>query len=111
MNSDQPLVIYLDEPEWDLANRDKLATLLAPARDRSTVIIDLSDVTFLDSTSLAQIVLLHRHRSAVEQLRPLYLVIAQRCVRRVFEITGFARIWPIHSTVAEALAAASQPAQ
>lgn len=39
--------------EFDSADRERLETLLAPAVTAATVILDLSEATYLDSTALS----------------------------------------------------------
>lgn len=53
------------------------------------IVVDLTDVTLLDSSGLGALVsLLNRARAASS---PLGIVCAQRHIRRVFEITGLRR--------------------
>jgi anti-sigma B factor antagonist len=58
------------------------------------VIVDLTQTTFIDSTTLGVLI------SGVKRLRPedgrLELVIADRNIRKIFEITGLDRVFPIH---------------
>lgn len=55
----------------------------------SQIVIDLTDVTLLDSSGLGALVsLLNRARAAG---KPLGVVCSQRHIRRVFEITGLRR--------------------
>lgn len=68
----------------------------------ATLIVDLSAVTFLDSTALGVLVgALKRCREAGGNLP---LVITEPRILKVFEITGLTDVFPIHSTVGEALA-------
>ena len=67
------------------------------------VVVDLSDTTFIDSTTLGVLV------GGVKRLRPdggrLSLVCNDRNITKIFEITGLDRVFPIHSSRDEALAA------
>ena len=67
------------------------------------VVVDLSDTTFIDSTTLGVLV------GGVKRLRPnggqLSLVCHDRNITKIFEITGLDRVFTIHSTRDEALAA------
>lgn len=40
----KPMVITIDEPEWDIATCDRLAEIIAPAFGHRHVVIDLSAV-------------------------------------------------------------------
>jgi anti-sigma B factor antagonist len=65
------------------------------------VVVDLTDTTFIDSTTLGVLV------GGLRRLRPdggdLALVITDRNIRKVFEITGLDRVFAIHETRDEAL--------
>lgn len=69
---------------------------------RATVLVDLSGVTFIDSTALG--VLVHKARSLRGRARSLAVVANDPRTLRVFEITGLARLFAIHPTVYDALA-------
>ena len=70
-----------------------------------TVVVDLSGVTFIDSTALGVLV------SGAKRVRPqsgsVELVCKDENIARVFEITGLDRIFGIHSTREEALKVAA----
>ena len=68
----------------------------------STVVVDLSAATLVDSTSLG--VLLGGMKRLREQNGQLRLVVPRPEVRRVFEITMLDRVIPLHDTREEALA-------
>jgi len=74
------------------------------------VIVDFTDTTFIDSTTLGVLV------GGVKRLRQndgqLSLVCSDRNITKIFEITGLDRVFTIHSTRDEALAqlgSTSQP--
>ena len=72
------------------------------------VIVDLSDTTFIDSTTLGVLV------GGVKRLRTndgqLSLVCSDRNITKIFEITGLDRVFTIHGTRDEAVSAlASEP--
>jgi anti-sigma B factor antagonist len=68
-----------------------------------TVVVDLTDTTFIDSTTLGVLV------GGVKRLRTndgqLSLVCSDRNIAKIFEITGLDRVFTIHSTRDEATAA------
>jgi anti-sigma B factor antagonist len=65
------------------------------------VVVDLTDTTFIDSTTLGVLV------GGVKRLRPnggqLSIVCSDRNITKIFEITGLNRVFPIHETRSEAL--------
>ncbi len=67
------------------------------------IIIDFSDTTFIDSTTLGVLV------GGVKRLRPLggqlVLVCSDRNIIKIFEITGLHRVFDIHGTREDALEA------
>jgi anti-sigma B factor antagonist len=71
--------------------REQLARLIA--EDTRRIVVDLSDVSFVDSTALSVLV------SALKRLRQadgdLELASPNPSVRRVFEITGLTRLFTI----------------
>src|SRR6266513_396363 len=74
------------------------------------VVVDFSDTTFIDSTTLGVLV------GGVKRLRAqegrLSLVCSDRNITKIFEITGLDRVFTIYPTRDEALAktgASSQP--
>jgi anti-sigma B factor antagonist len=68
-----------------------------------TVVVDLSDVGFLDSTGLGALV---EARAATNEVGgSLPLVCSHERIIKLFTITGLDGVFAIHPTVAEALAA------
>ncbi len=71
---------------------------------RHVVVVDLSSVTFVDSTALGVLVgggkRLRQHDGA------LLIVCGADGIRRILEIAGLAGVFAIHPTLDEALAAA-----
>jgi anti-sigma B factor antagonist len=67
------------------------------------IIVDFTDTTFIDSTTLGVLV------GGVKRLRPtggsLALVCTDENITKIFEITGLDRVFPIHSSRDDALAA------
>jgi anti-sigma B factor antagonist len=73
------------------------------------VIVDFSDTTFIDSTTLGVLV------GGVKRLRSndgqLSLVCSDRNITKIFEITGLDRVFTIYGTRDEALNAVGSPGQ
>lgn len=93
--------------DHDLATAPALRDRLAEAIDGGhPVLVELSTVSFLDSTVLGA--LMGGLRRARERGQGFALVIAEETdpsVKRVFELTGLFRAFPVYASRAEALAA------
>ncbi len=89
--------------EVDLYTAPRLKEELLRAIDSGAtlVLIDLTTTTFIDSTTLGVLV------SGLRRLRPiggeLALIVTDRNIRKIFEITGLDRVFPIHETRSDAL--------
>ncbi len=98
----EPLIIALSG-EYDMSRQRELDRKLRPALDTANVVIDLSAVTYMDSSCLNTFSRLRRERRG-EHLPLCRFVITNSMVRKVFGITGFDHLWPIHGSVDDALA-------
>lgn len=80
--------------ELDLATADRAedALLAAEAQERSSVILDLSGLRFIDSTGLRLV--LRAHRRSREGGARLRLVEGPPEVQRVFRVTGTESLLP-----------------
>jgi anti-sigma B factor antagonist len=79
--------------------KERMAEIIDEGKTR--VVVDLSQATFIDSTTLGVLV------GGVKRLRPaggsLALVCADENITKIFEITGLDRVFPIHESRDEAL--------
>ena len=86
--------------------KQELHRLVAEGATR--VVIDMTQTTFIDSTTLGVLL------SVVKRVRPeggtVVLVCPDRNVRRIFEITLLDRVFPIVDTREEAFETIGQPA-
>ena len=90
--------------EIDLAVADDLRATLTKGVDSSTaLVIDMSEVTFIDSTGISALVAAARR--ARERGGWIRLAGPQRSPRRVLTIAGVDSLLPIYDTVDEAVAA------
>lgn len=107
--SDEQYVISL-AGEVDLYTAPEFKQQLLEVIDQGgrDVVVDLSNTTFIDSTTLGVLV------GGVKRLRPaggsLALVCTDENITKIFEITGLDRVFPIHSSRDEALDAVSSGA-
>ena len=81
--------------------RDKITELVSDGH--YALVVDMEGVDFLDSTGLGVLVGgLKRVRAHDGSLR---LVCTQERILKIFRITGLTKVFPIHASVDEALAA------
>lgn len=90
--------------ELDLANADELRKALvnAAAREPERLVVDLSEVEFMDSTALGVLV---EARARLADARALLLAGPGIETRRALEVSGLDRHLTVHEAVAQALAA------
>lgn len=96
------LVIRLEESELDYFTAAKLRDTLIPASTKKRVVIDLSNVTYMDSVSLGVLVQLYRER-VNKRLSPFILVANKPGLRQVLTVTGFDTLLPVYDTLDEAI--------
>jgi anti-sigma B factor antagonist len=102
--SDDVYVIALaGEVDLYTAPEFKQELLDVIAKGAKHVVIDLSETTFIDSTTLGVLV------GGVKRLRTndgqLSLICSDRNITKIFEITGLDRVFTIHASRDEAVAA------
>jgi len=93
--------------ELDLSTAPDLESPLEQALESGdgSVLIDLTECEFIDSTGIALIVRAWQRLDGGEDARTLVLCSQNEQVRRVLEITGLELSIPVHLTRDEALAA------
>lgn len=84
---------------FDIFQRDELNAAFSAVASESFVVVDLSSVTYADSTILSEIVQLHRLLTAVEGR--LVLVGGSPMIRRLLNITGLDRMLDIRESLAD----------
>jgi anti-sigma B factor antagonist len=96
--------------EIDITNADGLrsALLTAAANGHSTLVVDMTQTRFCDSSGLHALVAAHRRARA--DGREVLLVIPGTAVLRVFAITGMDQVIPNFTSLDEALAEAAATA-
>jgi anti-sigma B factor antagonist len=89
---DRAIVRVKPRGEIDFANRDLLDAQIAELWDSgwATVVLDLSEVTFLDSSGL-QVLMAHHHRAARTGSR-FAIADGSPMVSRVLALTGLDRV-------------------
>lgn len=83
--------------EWDMAEAPTVRQALRDVLERSPecLVLDLSWLSFIDSTGVHGVIELHR-RSERQRVR-LMIVPGPRAVQRVFELVGLSKILPFLS--------------
>jgi anti-sigma B factor antagonist len=101
---DEAVVLSL-AGELDLYNADEVrgALLEACAGEPNVLVVDLEEVTFIDSTALGVLI---EARSRVAERSGFRLAAPGLETRRALEVSGLDRHFLVHDTVAEALEAA-----
>jgi anti-sigma B factor antagonist len=100
--ADEAYVISLSgEVDLYTAPEFKQQLLEVVGQGGKEILVDLTNTTFIDSTTLGVLV------GGVKRLRPnggqLTLVCSDRNITKIFEITGLDKVFPIYGTRAEAV--------
>lgn len=90
--------------EVDVSTAPELRQRLYEQPADALVVVDLSDVTFLDSTGLGVLVAALKRVREHDANGELHLVVHRPQVSKVLEVTGLSEVFSIHPTLEEALA-------
>lgn len=90
--------------EIDVANSEAVQGHLAGLVELGHLVIDLSGVTFMDSSGLSALIVAHKRTESLGH--SVRLVGAHGPVRRVLEVTQIDRLIAYHDDVADAVEAA-----
>jgi anti-sigma B factor antagonist len=88
--------------EFDIYTAGELADMLAQAQERANVVIDMTNVRYLDSTSLTVFIRMRKRRLEMN-FPPCRLVGLGPNLRRLFKLTRLDAVWPIYETLDEAV--------
>ncbi len=90
--------------EIDVAAAPTVRERLEQAAGRDgTLVVDLSGVSFIDSTALGVLIGIHKQREAADS--GMRLVVSEPRILKVFEITGLTDLFDIVPSLAEATSA------
>lgn len=81
--------------DYDLANKDGLRRTLRRFETSEDLVLDLSDVTFIDSTFISELILFEKARKAQNLGRATIVAPAKSVVRRLFEVVGLTPVLTI----------------
>lgn len=97
------VVVVVVRGEVDIRTAPELRDCLSQVVEGGAqqVVLDLSDVDFLDSTALSVMVGAHKRLSKAGSA--LLVVAATEAVQRVLAVTGLGRVFSVHESRADAL--------
>ena len=108
VNENAYVISLAGEVDLYTAPEFKQQLLEVIAQGGKDVIVDFTNTTFIDSTTLGVLV------GGLKRLRPdgrtLALVCSDPNITKIFEITGLDKVFPIHATRAEAVETSDTPA-
>ncbi len=90
--------------EVDVSSAPELRARLLELDERQRIVVDLSEVTFLDSTGLGVLVGALKRTEATRGEGELRLVVNRPQLTKVLEVTGLAPLFAIYPVLSEALA-------
>ena len=99
VEGDVPVIAVVGEIDVATAPQLRESLHRVIARGQSTVVLDMLAVTFLDSTALG--VLVGGLKRCRELGGELHVVVADARIRKIFEITGLNKVFPLADTLAE----------
>lgn len=79
--------------EYDIANKDSLTEMLLPGEVADSVVIDMADTAYIDSSALHCLV--HLRTQLLERGGVVQLVGVQPNIRRILTVTGLDGLFEI----------------
>lgn len=98
----EPDIVIRLSGEYDISRQDELDRELAPAYDCRVAVLDMTGVSYMDSTGLALLINLKK-RMTVRSGGVLRIAAPQANVRRVLELTRLDEIFEVYDSLDEAL--------
>jgi anti-anti-sigma factor len=91
--------------EHDLSTQPTLTKALDAAGEHSSVLVDLSDCTFMDSTVIGSLLATSRAARARDELFGVVIPPERVNLSRLAEMTRLQEVFPVYTTLAAALVA------
>ena len=88
--------------EFDISSRDRLRAALERLYGVDNVIVDLTEVRYLDSTAIGEFIHLHKIRKA-KGLQRETIVIPNEALRRIFDILQLAEVFELSERLEDAV--------
>ena len=98
---DRTIVALSGDVDLDTSPKVR-AVLLESVRAKRGVLVDMSDVTYIDSSGVASLV--EAYQSARRDSTPFALVAVSDAAMRVLELARLDQVFAIHASVSEAMA-------
>ena len=100
-SSSEKVVLVL-RGEYDIAAREALREAFGAVNDAHRLVLDLSAVTYVNSSVIEELVTLHAGRASAG-LESEILVLANANLMRILEVLDLTRHFRIHASLDEAL--------
>lgn len=103
MDSESDVLIVSLSGEFDISNAENvLWPQLVPTLDKPKVVIDFSNVSYIDSVALG--VLIRKRKIRAQQgFQPAHLAGVRPTLKRIFSLTNLDTIWTLYDSKSEAL--------
>lgn len=95
-------VVMVFAGEYDLVSKEQLRATLATLCGVPRVVLDLSDVTYLDSTVITELIRMRQIRAA-SGLERETLVFQRPSIKKVFDILSMGTVFRLVGTLDEAV--------
>ncbi|HEY5258517.1 MAG TPA: STAS domain-containing protein [Candidatus Baltobacteraceae bacterium] len=99
------IIIARLDGEIDVNSKAELRAKLEPLISAKIAIVDLREVTYMDSSALTELLLLRRKRDGSDpdgNLQAMRLIVGNSPARRVLQLSGFDKVFPMYDTLEEA---------
>lgn len=80
--------------DWDVASQKSLRRELKRLYDEPALVLDFSDVTYVDSSCLAELIIMERKRGEAGFTRAT-LIVRNTPVKKVLEVSGLAKLFRV----------------
>jgi len=89
--------------EFDLANSEKVGDVFDSLEREASVVVDLAQAAYIDSTCISRLIMMQKHRAAAE-LAPLTVVVPSRSVaRRIFDVVRLDALFRVVESIDDAV--------
>lgn len=88
--------------EYDVANKQGIRRTLQRLETSDDLVLDLTEVTFVDSTFITELILLEKARQAKNFPRVTIVTPDGSIVRRVFDVVGIASMFTLVDSYSDA---------
>jgi len=95
-------VVMIFSGEHDMACKEHLRSDLAPLSAVTDAVLDFTDVTYIDSTVIVELIRLHSRRSASGRA-PMTIVVQQAHLKKLFALLSLETIFRFADSLEEAI--------